>query len=391
MVDCWDYASLGANWGNPDDADYEENCAGQKQSPINIAWEDIYEDLDNYNDSNDDYDNPFVYDLAPLHVSCGILSGKFQNTGHNLQFVAADGNPIVTDSDFLSGGPLGSSKYFFWQLHLHWGSSHCEGSEHLVNGQRFPAELQLVHVKEDFISGNGTVDPSVYEAEDGLAVLAVFLIKGPEDAAWFDPISDASQEISESEKSETDSVLNLHQMLQIINPTFQAEFNYWFYSGSLTTPQCNEAVTWLIAERPLEISEDQLSKLFDLTQNEDISTPITNNYRVDQKLNGRIVYVVGLNIETEFNYDGPSCNCNLLGTSFDCSCEDGQCHCDTANGYTGRQCDECIDGYFVTFVSDQRITFTTNYGATCNGNLNIQTFPDDFKRIKLLLHRMWLQ
>ena len=159
MVDCWDYASLGANWGNPDDADYEENCAGQKQSPITIAWEDIYEDLDNYNDSNDDYDNPFVYDLAPLHVSCGILSGKFQNTGHNLQFVAADGNPIVTDSDFLSGGPLGSSKYFFWQLHLHWGSSHCEGSEHLVNGQRFPAELQLVHVKEDFISGNGTVDP----------------------------------------------------------------------------------------------------------------------------------------------------------------------------------------------------------------------------------------
>ena len=36
------------------------------------------------------------------------------------------------------------------------------------------------------------------------------------------------------------------------------DFNYWYYNGSLTTPDCNEGVRWIVAERPLEITSEQV-------------------------------------------------------------------------------------------------------------------------------------
>lgn len=47
----------------------------------------------------------------------------------------------------LVGGPLHDEEYVFWQMHMHWGSSDQWGSEHLLDGHAFSAELHIVHYK----------------------------------------------------------------------------------------------------------------------------------------------------------------------------------------------------------------------------------------------------
>ena len=46
----------------------------------------------------------------------------------------------------MSGGALDGS-YKLAQFHFHWGSSDAPGSEHLINGERYFAEIHLVHFK----------------------------------------------------------------------------------------------------------------------------------------------------------------------------------------------------------------------------------------------------
>ena len=43
------------------------------------------------------------------------------------------------------------------------------------------------------------------------------------------------------------------------------------------------------------------------------------------------------------------CGCNIKGTKNqkdECNLETGICDCNTAKGYTGKKCDECMSGYF---------------------------------------------
>ena len=57
--------------------------------------------------------------------------------------------------------------------------------------KRFPAELHLVHVREDFVLGNGTVDEAAFSDPEGLSVLGIFIDVGENDVStkttmWFD-------------------------------------------------------------------------------------------------------------------------------------------------------------------------------------------------------------
>ena len=61
----------------------------------------------------------------------------------------------------LSGGPL-SEDYQILQLHFHWGETDTKGSEHTYNGDAFPLEMHIVHVKsslyDDLDAALSTVD-----------------------------------------------------------------------------------------------------------------------------------------------------------------------------------------------------------------------------------------
>ena len=265
----FDYSFRGVNWAQDGDNDFNPACAGSNQSPINIIRSDTIHLTES--------------DVKPMRHACGDVAGKLINNGHTIKFETNDGNPIVSDHSYMTGGPLNDTKYHFWQFHLHWGFWNCNGSEHTVDNSRFPAELHLVHVREDFLQANGSIDPVAFSTPGGLSVLGIFLDTVSDHSAatsWFhvslknnysrvcliilvylQPIADAAQEIVDCKDSSKiiDSIdFNLNQISQRINPTFKGHFNYWYYDGSLTTPDCNEIVSWIIAEKPLTITNAQV-------------------------------------------------------------------------------------------------------------------------------------
>ena len=69
---------------------------------------------------------------------------------------------------------------------------------------------------------------------------------------------------------------------------------FYRYYGSLTTPNCDEVVVWTIFKETLEISKEQVKELRKLMHGmeEEVRTPISNNFRDVQPLNGRQVWYV---------------------------------------------------------------------------------------------------
>lgn len=297
----------GADWptqdknsdGNPD----YPLCGGDRQSPIdlNSAKTIMYE-------GTDFVDFSFTY--------CDDLKGFFKNNGHTIQFdLDADDDDdadIPSETTYIEGGPL-TKKYHFWQFHFHWGLNGMGGSEHTVDGQRAPGEVHLVHVNEDFIDFSaGTANVTGALADPlGLAVLGIFIVCGAtesEDTTWFHPIEVALDEFAgESTFNEQkdlkpgNDTMNLNKMVHKINPGYKSAFNYWTYEGSLTTPACNEAATFIIAEHPLKITDAQMDK-FENSLRDKSDVLLTKTYREIQDDNCRKVSYVKQNEESTYDY-----------------------------------------------------------------------------------------
>jgi len=67
--------------------------------------------------------------------------------------------------------------------------------------------------------------------------------------------------------------------------------SFYRYSGSLTTPTCNEVVTWTIFSNPKLMSSAQLEQFRTLKNDED--KPLVDNDRPVQPLGSRIVQFSG--------------------------------------------------------------------------------------------------
>jgi len=61
--------------------------------------------------------------------------------------------------------------YRFGQFHFHWDETDRDGSEHTIDGQRFPLEMHVVHYKEKYSS---LADALASDELDAAAVMAVF-------------------------------------------------------------------------------------------------------------------------------------------------------------------------------------------------------------------------
>uniref|UniRef100_A0A3B4H4C7 Carbonic anhydrase n=1 Tax=Pundamilia nyererei TaxID=303518 RepID=A0A3B4H4C7_9CICH len=218
------------------------NCSGTRQSPINIVSESA---KPNNNLSEIHFEN-----------SSNIMSIK--NNGETVQVMLESGVKI-------SGGNL-SGEYDTVQFHFHWGNgSSVPGSEHTVDGKRYPMELHIVNTMPIY-NRNMT---QAAEDPTGIAALAGFSLK------------DLLGNVSLSK--------------------------YYRYLGSLTTPLCNEAVVWTVFKEPIKVSKD-LIDLFSTTLhfNDSTSQLMTNIYRSVQNQRDRIVW-------TQRSNSSASTTCFSLG------------------------------------------------------------------------------
>ena len=150
---------------------------------------------------------------------------------------------------YIRGGGL-AGRYNLGQFHLHWGggTDSADGSEHLLNSRRFPAELHLVHFNAKY----GTFAEAVNH-KDGLAVLAFFIELSCRDNEAFEPIVQQLDQVAESGSK---AVLSRSVLLRCLLPRDVSSF--FRYQGSLTTPLCQEIVQWSVFENPISVSKRQV-------------------------------------------------------------------------------------------------------------------------------------
>ncbi|CAB3982098.1 Hypothetical predicted protein [Paramuricea clavata] len=245
----WDYSDQGANWVTK-----FKLCAGTKQSPIDIKAPTCDEGLNN----SITFTN---YDKT------GSSKFTFENNGHSLVLKAPGPDAKVT---------LGSLGTFnFHQLHFHWGKDDTKGSEHLHDGKVFPAEMHLVHINSKY-----STFQEAQQNADGLAVFGVFIKVGQAENTAFNFLSSSPSLIYEGTK------VNVTQFaINTLLPTDQTIF--YRYKGSLTSPTCDEIVTWTVFDQPISLSASQLAQFRIVKDNH--NKTLVDNFRVVQNLNNRTI------------------------------------------------------------------------------------------------------
>jgi len=93
---------------------------------------------------------------------------------------------------------------------------------------------------------------------DGLAVLGVFLKVGKENPELNKLVKLTSEIRHKDEAAIFKETLDPNKLL----PEKGA---YYSYLGSLTTPPCNECVTWIVFKDPIEVSSEQVREKSDNT------------------------------------------------------------------------------------------------------------------------------
>lgn len=216
-----------AHWSyeDPDHwAALEPACGGMAQSPIDVTA-------------------PLGSDLQDIVFSYQQSAVKILNNGHTIQVTYDDGSQI----------DLAGTVYPLNQFHFH------APSEHQVNGTPADAELHLVHQ----IVVDGTVVSR--------AVVGVLINAGAHNPAFDSVWANLPATVSEEAQTIDGAFVNADDLLPDIR-------TYYTYHGSLTTPPCDENVTWLLLTTPIEMSQEQLDAF---------TAIIEDNNRPVQDLNDR--------------------------------------------------------------------------------------------------------
>uniref|UniRef100_A0A8C6S9P5 Carbonic anhydrase n=1 Tax=Neogobius melanostomus TaxID=47308 RepID=A0A8C6S9P5_9GOBI len=201
-------------------------CGGRSQSPINIVTRKTLPDER----------------LTPLKFSNyqQSFSGSIKNNGHSVPHLST-----------VSGGGLPTT-YKAVQFHLHWGNNGGPGSEHTIDGEQYPMELHIVHMKHHYTDLTTALsDP------EGVAVLGFFYEKSNSANRKYEPIISSLQHIKIQLICAFVSDANTS-----LSPLSLA--HYYRYKGSLTTPGCTESVVWTVFENPIPLSSEQLRAFSDL-------------------------------------------------------------------------------------------------------------------------------
>ncbi|TMW49981.1 hypothetical protein DOY81_004940 [Sarcophaga bullata] len=249
------------HWGYPDYSKNEEFphwggvCDnGKKQSPINLnlrnAVRGVYDKLEIEN-----------YDKT-------ITQAAMVNTGHSVQLFNFDLKLK------LKGGPL-KNDYVLEQIHFHWWS------EHTIDNIRYPFEMHMVHRNTKY--ENMTV-AALYK--DGIAVVGVLYHASMEGNMAIDDILTDFDKIKDYDDINKPVKIETNFEITDLLPEIK---DYIIYYGSLTTPTCAEAVTWLVMAETYPVKIDQVEAFKDLQYEQ--GKNLFNNYRAIQDTNHRAIII----------------------------------------------------------------------------------------------------
>lgn len=177
-------------------------CGGEAQSPVDIVVGEVV-----------------PASLERVQIDYDPFAPNVVNVGKTVLVEAPEGAGTVT---------LGDTRYGLVQFHFH------RASEHTIDGEAAPMEVHFVNA-----------------ADDGrLLVLGALIRPGAENAALEPVLTAVPTEEGESRPLET-----------TIDPMalLPASAEAYRYRGSLTTPPCDEIVTWHVFAEPVAVSAGQIA------------------------------------------------------------------------------------------------------------------------------------
>lgn len=215
-----------AHWGVMEQ-DHEKHLMcreGVRQSPIN-------------------FDHVPGFKLGELHFKYSETPINLINNAHTILLKYQRENFVEWEGE----------KFELIQIHFH------HPSEHKVNGETFPLEIHFVHRSEDH----------------EYIVVGVF--------AKYGESNSNIQQLWDHIPAQVDKEVLVENHFFNGDTLFPDIKDYFYYSGSLTTPPCSENVTWFVIEEPIEISKKQVKHFQKF---------IDHNARPTQKLHHRIIVEV---------------------------------------------------------------------------------------------------
>ncbi|MCG8348227.1 MAG: carbonic anhydrase family protein [Chloroflexales bacterium] len=268
----WDYTQQGADWAQIRDGDgnfpYATCDSGSQQSPIDIGQAqpaDLTE---------------IQFDYRPSVLA--IL-----NNGHTIQ--------VNYKSDPTSTITVNGKTYTLRQFHFH------TQSEHTRSGVHTPLEMHLVHQSDDGalavvgvqIKASSSANPAfksiweflpkeegVEQSIAGVTINARNLLPTPRRVGG---LTDSALWLT----NDTASVRIGRVIVNEERDRGQAHRPYYTYDGSLTTPACNEGVTWYLLKDYAFMSSAQIEALARIEA-------MNNNFRSTQPLEERNVLLYEL-------------------------------------------------------------------------------------------------
>ncbi|XP_055617850.1 carbonic anhydrase 2-like isoform X1 [Toxorhynchites rutilus septentrionalis] len=197
-----------------------------------------------------------------------------RNDGHTViyTFQWPNGQSIVA-----RGGPL-EGEFQLDSIHFHWGAASGRGAEHVIDERRREMEVHMVFYSRKYESFQQAKTQT-----DGLAVLAfIFTTSASAPKYGWIPALNEVQQAGASYTLPNPSVFNIQQLIGT------SRRPYFCYRGSLTVAPYHETVNWVVHERELLISEDQLDMFRSLRAAD--GTFLRENHRPLQTSNDRTVF-----------------------------------------------------------------------------------------------------